>query len=76
MSILDQLWRRRMMAVVVCLICSHVVRAGDETTLTKDQIKTFLLKAKVVGSKQSGKGITAPWRLTLSDGTITHDASF
>ena len=76
MSILDQQWRRRIIAVMVCLICSQVVRAGDETTLTKDQIKTFLLKAKVVGSKQSGKGITAPWRLTLSDGTITHYASF
>jgi hypothetical protein len=77
MYILDQQWRRRIIAaVVVCLICSHVVRAADETTLTKDQIKTFLLKAKVVASKQSGKGITSPWRLTLSDGTTTHDASF
>jgi len=76
MSRLDRQWRRRIIAVVVCMICSHVVRAADETTLTKDQIKTFLLKAKVVGSKQTSKGITSPWRLTLSDGTITHDASF
>ncbi len=76
MHILDQQWRRLIIAVVVCLICPHIVSAADETTLTKDQIKTFLLKAKVVGSKQSSKGITSPWRLTLSDGTITHDASF
>jgi len=76
MSRLDRQWRRRIIAVVVCMICSHVVRAADETTLTKDQIKTFLLKAKVVGSKQTSKGITSPWRLTLSDGTITHDAAF
>ena len=60
----------------VCLICSRVVSAADETTLTKEQIKHFLLTAKIVGSKQSNKGITQPWRLTLSDGTLTHDASF
>jgi hypothetical protein len=23
-----------------------------------------------------GKGVTSPWRLTLSDGTLTHDAAF
>jgi hypothetical protein len=76
MNSLQQQWRRLFIAVAVCLLCSQVVSAADETTLTKDQIKTFLLKAKVVGSKQSSKGVTSPWRLTLSDGTITHDASF
>ena len=76
MNALQQQWRRLFMAVAVGLICTQVVSAADETTLTKDQIKTFLLKAKVVGSKQSTKGVTSPWRLTLSDGTITHDASF
>ncbi len=76
MNSLQQQWRRLFIAVAVCLMCSQVVSAADETTLTKDQIKTFLLKAKVVGSKQSSKGVTSPWRLTLSDGTITHDASF
>jgi hypothetical protein len=58
------------------VICPKTVRGEDQPNLTKDQIKTFLLKAKVVHSKQSGKGITSPWRLTLSDGTTTHDASF
>jgi hypothetical protein len=69
-------WRRLIIAAVVCLICSHVVRAADETTLTKEQTKHFLLTAKVVDSKQSGNGITQTWRLTLTDGTVTHDASF
>ena len=68
--------RRLIIAAVVCLICPHVVRAADETTLTKEQIKNFLLTAKIVGSKQSSKGITQTFRLTLSDGTLTHDASF
>jgi hypothetical protein len=71
--------RQQLRLVVITLfvfICPHLGRAADEPTLTKEQIKTFLLKAKVVASKQSSKGVTAPWRLTLSDGTLTHDASF
>ncbi len=76
MSMLHQQWRRLIIAAVVCLICPHVVGAADDTTLTKEQIKHFLLTAKIVASKQSTKGVTNPWRLTLSDGTLTHDASF
>ncbi len=45
-------------------------------TLTREQMRNFLLNAEVVSAKQSSKGITSPWRLTLSDGTLTHDASF
>jgi len=64
------------LAAAVCLIFPHVVSSADEPTLTKEQIKQFLLTAKVVKSQQSKKGITNPWHLTLSDGTVTHDASF
>jgi hypothetical protein len=49
---------------------------GDEPNLTQEQEAQFLLNAKVVNSKQSGKGTTHPSRLTLSDGQLTHDASF
>ena len=69
-------WRELILAVVVCLTCQLFAVAGDEPTLTKEQIKQFLLTAKVVDSKQTGRGITHPWRLTLTDGTVTHDASF
>jgi hypothetical protein len=48
----------------------------NEPNLTDEQKKEFLLNAKVIASKQTAKGVTHPWRLTLSDGTITHDASF
>jgi hypothetical protein len=48
----------------------------NEPNVTEEQQKEFLLNAKVVGSKQLGKGITHPWRLTLSDGNLTHDAAF
>jgi hypothetical protein len=53
-----------------------VALAADETSLTKDQIKEFLQTAEVINSKPSSKGVTHPFRLTLSNGTITHDASF
>src|ERR1700693_1997319 len=49
---------------------------GNEPNLTEEQQKEFLLDAKVVASKQLGKGFTHPWRLTLSDGRLTHDAAF
>lgn len=37
---------------------------------------TFLATAKVVKSRPIGKGITGALRVTLSDGTLTHDAAF
>jgi hypothetical protein len=76
MYLVRQQWRRLVIASMVCLMWPHLVRAADETTLTKEQIKQFLLTAKIVGSKPSKKGITHTSRLTLSDGTLTHDASF
>jgi hypothetical protein len=76
MHIFQRPRRRLIIAVVVCVTCRLFVTASDEPTLSKEQIKQFLLKAKVVKSQQSKKGITNPWRLTLSDGTVTHDASF
>ena len=68
--------RRLILAAVACLACQLFAVASDEPTLTKEQLKQFLLTAKVVKSQQSKKGITHTWRLTLTDGTVTHDASF
>jgi hypothetical protein len=50
--------------------------AAPQQALTRDQMAHFLLTAKVVGHKGISKGITSPARLTLSDGTLTHDAAF
>lgn len=36
----------------------------------------FLRTAKVVKSRQLSTGVTSPFRLTLTDGTVTHDAAF
>ena len=63
-------------AAVVCLAAACLAIGSDEPKLTEDQIREFLLHAKVVQSHQTGKGVTKPWRLTLSDGTLTHDAGF
>jgi hypothetical protein len=76
MYILPLRWRKPLLATIVFLTCARFVTASDEQTLTKEQIKQFLLTAKVVKSEQAKKGITQTLRLTLSDGTVTHDASF
>lgn len=62
----------------ICLLIAAAApaRTADDTSLTKEQIKQFLLTAEVVGSKPSKKGVTHTTRLTLSNGTITHDASY
>src|SRR5215204_4709298 len=44
--------------------------------LSVAQIKDFLKNAKVVKTRNTTKGVTAPKRLTLSDGVTTHDAVF
>jgi hypothetical protein len=66
------------MLLLVTLLLSYglPLTADDAPALSKEQIKQFLLTAKIVGSHDSKKGVTDTQRLTLSDGTITHDASF
>ena len=43
--------------------------------LSLEQQEEFLKKAKIVRTRAAGKGVTGTVRATLSDGTITHDAS-
>jgi hypothetical protein len=67
---------RTAMVALACVVIPLAAPAADDAALTKDQIKVFLQTAAVINSKPSAKGVTHPWRLTLSNGTITHDASF
>ena len=53
---------------------SSTAPASD--SLTRPQMREFLLTAKVTRSRDIGKGVTSPKRLTLSNGTLTHDAAF
>lgn len=48
--------------------------AVDPSHLTDAQKERFLRTARIVGMKPLSTGITHPWRVTLSDSGITHDA--
>ena len=71
-------------ALVVLLLLSAVpaptyaqaVAAAPAPQLTVEQMKDFLRTGRVIRSRTTSKGVTAPKRLTLTDGTITHDAVF
>jgi hypothetical protein len=68
-------WRKLVLVTLLVLVSARPERAA-EPALTKAQIKQFMLTAKVIAAKHTKKGITDPWRLTLSDGTTTHEAVF
>ncbi len=58
------------------LAYSQVAVPAPSAELSVEQIRTFLKEAKVIRTGNTSKGVTAPKRLTLSDGNITHDAVF
>ena len=67
--------------LLVLLACpppayTQTVAPAPAAELSVDQIRVFLKEAKVIRSRPTPKGVTAPRRLTLSDGNITHDAVF
>jgi len=68
--------RSPILAAALSLSAACFLGASDEPTLTEEEMRQFLLTAKVVKSRPVGRGITAPLRLTLSDGKLTHDAAF
>jgi hypothetical protein len=73
------MWKRAQLIAISLLLCfafAASARAVQEPQLTEDQMRQFLLTAKVIDSRAAKKGITNTLRLTLSDGNITHDASF
>lgn len=61
---------------LLCAVSPINAQSQPEQQLTVEQMKTFLLTAKVIKEKQTAKGVTAPSRLTMTDGVITHDAAF
>jgi len=67
---------RTILPVVLFLASAIFLPAQQEPKLSEEQIKEFLRTARVVASKHTSKGITSPYHLTLTDGTITHDAGF
>jgi hypothetical protein len=77
--------QRRARSILLTVLCMLSVSwlqaqapapAAVEPSFTEAQIKDFLLNAKVIASRHTSKGTTSPWRLTLTDGKMTHDAQF
>lgn len=60
----------------MAFICGVPLNAQNPEKLSEAEIRDFLLHAKVVNSKPLGKGVTRPYRLTLSNGTLVHDGAF
>ncbi|MCC7177237.1 MAG: hypothetical protein IT177_02505 [Acidobacteria bacterium] len=68
------------LAAVLVLAAALAVGASVEAhrtpALTVDEQLAFLKTARVVNARPIGKGVTGALRLTLTDGVVTHDASF
>lgn len=66
-----------MTGVAALAVASLFLQAsGPDAALTRAQKEVFLATAKIVRSEPIGRGITQPWKLTLTDGRLTHDAAF
>jgi hypothetical protein len=72
-------WRRAVrsgsIVLVVVVALLTVASAAAQQSITAEQQEAFLKTAKVVRTRDAGKGVTGTLRVTLSDGTLTHDAS-
>jgi hypothetical protein len=62
--------------VLVALLAQAPSTAAPSPSLPREEMATFLQTARIVRFKPISKGITSPWRLTLTDGRVTHDAAF
>jgi hypothetical protein len=67
---------RRILGVVLASFALTRMLAADEPNLTEEQKIDFLQHAKVIASAPEKKGKSNASHLTLSDGKLTHDASF
>src|SRR6516162_11515245 len=72
-------WRRSrwiLAAALASLAWVGALARADEPNFTEEQKIDFLQHAKVIASKPEKKGKSNASHLTLSDGNVTHDASF
>ena len=68
--------RRAIATWLVVVSAAFASEQAPAPGLTKPEIEHFLKTAKIVASKGIPTGVTYPVRLTLSDGTLRHDAAF
>ena len=62
------------MAWSVPMRAAQNAAAPAPVSLTPAQMEEFLLRAKIVRTRDAGDGITGSRRATLSDGALTHEA--
>lgn len=75
----DMHTRRFCFAILLAILSgllSSVCFAQEDPELTVEQKREYLLTAEVKRARTTSEGITSPYRLTLTDGKITHDALF
>jgi len=60
----------------ILIILPTFCRAQEQPQFTVEQQRELLLNGKIAKSKQLEVGVTRSYKLTLSDGAITHDAHF
>lgn len=53
-----------------------VLAIASQEGWTNEETEHFLRTAEIIDSNPISEGSTDPWRLTLSDGSVTHDAAF
>ncbi len=76
-NIQGRLFRCHFLCVVgvAFLLCANHALA-QAPAWPSAQMREFLRSAEVSAAEQTSKGVTRPWRLTLTDETLTHDAAF
>lgn len=62
--------------MLILFISVQLFGVQQSTLLAKEDVRKFLLTGEIIKSEEIGKGLTRPWRLTLTDGNLIHDASF
>ncbi len=65
-------------SVALIALASFAISFGAQNAenLTEEQIRDFLLNAKVIDFEESRTGITRPYKLTLEKNGLVHKASF
>lgn len=64
------------LGIVLALLILAGALPAQEPAMTPEETANFLLKAEVINSRHTSKGVTSPYRLTMRLGNVTHDAHF
>lgn len=63
-------------AVFMIFLAARPAETQQTQSLTKQEMREFLLTAEIIKSEDIGRGVTQSQRLTLTDGIRTHRAAF